>query len=163
MRVGVLHDSSLIARPLGYLKQVNLASAAYLKEWGIPKTIDDLHDHFLIHYLSNFGNKSNGFEYQVGDKTHYLPMKGGMTVNNSDAYHAACNAGFGIIQVPQFGQMHAASLQSLVPILPTYCAPAMPVSILYPDRRHLAKRTQKFIDWLSETLRPYLHQTDQRH
>jgi DNA-binding transcriptional LysR family regulator len=156
MRVGTLHDSSLIARPLGYLGQVNLASKAYLEQWGTPRELDDLQAHFLIHYVSNFGNKSLGFEYQQAGKTHYLAMKGGMTVNNSDAYHAACQAGFGIIQVPQFGQLHAASLQNLVSILPDYQAPSMPVSILYPDRRHLAKRTQKFIEWLSDKLKPHL-------
>lgn len=156
MRVGTLHDSSLIARPLGYLQQVNLASEAYLTQSGIPRVLNDLHSHLLIHYVSNLGNKSPGFEYQQGGKTHHLPMKGAVTVNNSDAYHVACHAGFGIIQVPMFGQSHVTSLQNLVPILPDYVAPAMPVSILYPDRRHLAKRTKIFIEWLSELLKPHL-------
>ena len=32
----------------------------------------------------------------------------------------------------------------------------MPVSLLYPNRRHLSKRVQALMDWLDGVLRPFL-------
>lgn len=48
IRFSALEDSSLIARRLGpnYLKMV--ASAAYLKKYGAPKTVKDLRDHAML-------------------------------------------------------------------------------------------------------------------
>lgn len=160
MRIGQLDDSNLIARPLGLLRQVNLASPAYLELLGEPKNLQDLAQHFLIHYASNLSNsiqqKQRGFEYQDQAKIHYLPMRGKLTVNNSDAYQAACLAGFGIIQAPFIGAQHLIRERKLVEILSNYQAPALPVSLLYADRRHIAKRTQKFMEWAAVSLRPYL-------
>jgi DNA-binding transcriptional LysR family regulator len=139
---------------------MNLASPAYLKLWGTPHNLDDLQTHFLVQYASNFGANSNhkvtGFEYQLQGKIQYLKMKGKLSVNNSDAYQAACLAGFGIVQAPQLGAQHLIDQGQLVAILPELRAPSMPVSMLYPDRRHLAKRTQKFMEWVAATLAPHL-------
>ncbi|MGL5667251.1 MAG: LysR substrate-binding domain-containing protein [Shewanella sp.] len=44
----------------------------------------------------------------------------------------------------------------LIEILPDYPAPSMPVSLLYPHRRHLSKRLQVFMAWLTELLTPFL-------
>ncbi|MBC3872731.1 LysR family transcriptional regulator [Undibacterium flavidum] len=156
MRVGTLNDSNLIARPLGFLRQINLASPDYLKLCGTPASIDDLQQHFLVHYSSNFGAKSPGFEYQWQGKSQFVKMKGKLTVNNSDAYQAACLAGFGIIQAPQLGAHNLLAQGKLVEILPDFRALSMPVSLLYPDRRHLAKRTQKLMEWMTQTLAPHL-------
>ena len=42
LRVGAVADSTLIARPLGRMRQVNVASPAYLERFGVPRTLDDL-------------------------------------------------------------------------------------------------------------------------
>jgi len=156
MRIGALNDSSLIARPLGFLRQINLASPAYLARYGTPRTLEDLREHFLVHYASNFGSKVQGFEYQQQGKPQFLKMKGKLTVNNSDAYQAACLAGFGIIQAPHLGAQTCIEQGKLVEILPQFRALSMPVSLLYPDRRHLAKRTQQLMEWMALTLAPHL-------
>ncbi|MFZ6819937.1 LysR family transcriptional regulator [Undibacterium sp. Ji22W] len=161
MRIGALQDSNLIARPLGFLRQINLASPSYLKLWGVPMNLDDLRQHFLVHYASNFGAKSQGFEYQVNGKSQFLEMKGKLTVNNSDAYQAACLAGFGIIQAPQIGAKSLLEQGKLVEILPDCRAHSMPVSLLYPDRRHLAKRTRKLMEWMAQTLAPHLQSSSE--
>jgi DNA-binding transcriptional LysR family regulator len=32
----------------------------------------------------------------------------------------------------------------------------MPVTLLYAHRRHLSKRTQRFMQWLADTMAPHL-------
>lgn len=156
LRIGHLDDSNLIARHLGHLPQINLASPAYLQQMGTPQSLLDLKQHQLIHYTSHFGNKHQGFEYIEAGQRKTLAMSGKVTVNNSDAYQAACLAGLGIIQAPAIGAQHLITEGKLIEILPEFKAQALPVSLLYADRRHLAKRSQYFMDWVAELMLPYL-------
>lgn len=160
IRVGQLIDQSLIARPLGYLRQINCASPEYLARYGVPQTVEELTQHRLIHYASNFGGKPVGFEYQVHlqhkVQNKRQEMTGSITVNNSDAYQAACVAGLGIIQAPEIGLGTLLEKGKLVKILDGYLAEAMPLTLLYANRRHLPKRTQSFMHWVSDVLRPHV-------
>ena len=156
LRVGALGDSSLIARPLGRLRIINCASPAYLKEFGTPRKLGDLTRHHLIHYVGTLGAKSPGFEFFDGTAYRSLAMPGIVTVNNSDAYQACCIAGLGLIQAPAIGLRHLLEQGALVEILPKLRAEPMPVSLLYPHRRNLARRVQAFLNWVAETLSPHL-------
>ncbi|CAN5220346.1 LysR family transcriptional regulator [soil metagenome] len=156
VRIGALADSSLVARPLGSLRQVNVASADYVAAHGTPRTLADLDRHRLVHYASTFGTPPIGFEYLAGGRRQTLAMKGAVTVNNADAYLTSCLAGLGIIQIPA-SAVHAQLADGrLVEILPDETAPPMPMTVLYPHRRNLSKRLQAFIAWLAGVLQPYL-------
>jgi DNA-binding transcriptional LysR family regulator len=82
-------------------------------------------------------------------------MPAAVAVNNSDAYQAACLAGLGIIQAPLTGLAELLEQGRLVPILDRYRAAPMPVTLLYPNRRHVAQRTQRFMDWIAELMRAH--------
>lgn len=157
LRIGTLADSSLVARPLGALPLCNVASPAYLARHGTPRTVADLAQHQLIHYVPVLGARSAGFEYRHSDGTPaFAPMAGAITVNNADAYQAACLAGFGIIQAPLPG-LHALLAQGLLcEILPDYRAAPMPVHIVYAHRRQLPRRVRLFMDWLAATMQAHL-------
>ncbi|WP_113396164.1 MULTISPECIES: LysR substrate-binding domain-containing protein [Rhizobium] len=45
---------------------------------------------------------------------------------------------------------HQIAAGQLVPILEAFRPPPMPVSVLYPQNRHLSSRIRVFIDWLTE-------------
>jgi DNA-binding transcriptional LysR family regulator len=157
VRVGNLTDSSLVARPLGAFAIGNYASRAYLEHYGVPRTIDDLADHRLIHFVGTLGGKSEGFEYPDGKGGYAnLAMAGALTVNNADAYQAACIAGLGIIQAPCIGIDHLLASGALVEILTDLVSEPMPVTLLYPHRRNLSARTQAFMNWMADVLTPHL-------
>ena len=84
------------ARRLGELSMMNCASLAHLKKYGTPRTLDDLHDHLVVHYSIRFGTDTPGFEYRDGNIYREQPMGSLVTVNSTDAYRAACLAGLGI-------------------------------------------------------------------
>ncbi|MES2102338.1 MAG: LysR family transcriptional regulator [Pseudomonadota bacterium] len=158
LRVGALRDSGLVARRLGVMRQINCASPAYLAAHGTPTTLADLAQHRLVHYATTLGAPPLGWEYLDGDTRRFEPMNGIVTVNSSDAYQAACLAGLGLIQAPVLG-IGAKSLVAqglLVEVMPEFRPPPMPVSLLYPNRRHLAKRVQALMGWLAEVLTPQL-------
>lgn len=155
LRVGPLLDTSLIARPLPPLRMVNVASPAYLQAHGTPRTLADLASHKLVHYASTLGAKPGGFDYSEGGETHSLPMAGAITVNNADAYTAACVAGLGIIQAPVVGVQLLLQQGLLVEVLPQHVAPPMPQTLLYANRRNLSQRVRVVMDWLAEVVGQY--------
>lgn len=156
LRGGVVTDPSLIARPLGQMRMINCASPAYLQTHGTPKTLADLADHQLVHYVSTLGAKSGGFDYMEGDQDASLPLPGAMTVNNAEAYTAACLAGLGLIQVPAMGVQDLITQGRLVAVLPEHVARPMPLTLLYANRRNLSKRVRVVMDWLAGVLGDYL-------
>lgn len=157
LRVGTPRDPQVIARPLGELEFLNCASADYIRRRGMPKTLEDLAHHDLIHYVTTLGSKSEGFEYPEGEGFKLLPMKGPIVVNSSDAYHAACLAGLGIVQAPEIGMREDIARGEVVEILPQLKPAPMPVSLLYAHRRNLPKRVRTFMDWVAEVLQPVLN------
>ncbi|AWH33396.1 LysR family transcriptional regulator [Stenotrophomonas sp. SAU14A_NAIMI4_8] len=152
LRVGSLDDSSLVARPLGHMHIVNVASPAYLAARGVPRELADLDQHALVHYVGTLGQRSPGFEYFDGQQYRSWPMRGALTVSNADGYSAAALAGLGIIQVPEMGARQALREGRLVQVLPDCVAEPMPVNLVYAQRRHLPRRVQAFMHWLAGLL-----------
>ena len=153
LRVGPLHDSSLIVKKIGELKIINVASREYVKKYGNPKNIDELKKHKLVFYSTNLNSHREGFEYYDGEKYRTIKMQGNLVVNNSETYLKACLIGLGIIQIPLIGVGELLKSGDLVEILPKIKAEPMTVSLLYPHRKNLSRRTQIFIDWMIEILK----------
>lgn len=156
MRVGSVDDVSLIARPLGMFAVTNCASPEYVRTHGMPRTVEDLAHHRLIHYVGTFGAKSMGFEYHDGVAYRTVDMPGAITVNSAEAYQETCVAGLGIIQAPGPGMRMLIEQGLLVEVAPELRAEPMPVWLLYAQRRNLSRRVQVFMTWIADLLKPHL-------
>ncbi|MET0292335.1 MAG: LysR family transcriptional regulator [Steroidobacteraceae bacterium] len=155
LRVGKATDPNLVARVVGHARLITCASPAYLALAGIPRTPGDLGSHQLVHYVTTFGGKPEGWEYFDGTSYVSIPMSGRITVNNAAAYLATCVAGFGLIQVPAFGVSRHLAEGTLVEVLKDYEAEPMPLTLLHAHRR-VPQRVRAFMDWLTELLKPHL-------
>src|ERR1700722_15070393 len=62
LRRGPIRDETLIARPLGLLRTVNVASPAYLARYGVPRSLEDLRrqEHRKIHFTTVLGARPHG-------------------------------------------------------------------------------------------------------
>ena len=156
LRVGALQDAELVARPLGRMAMCNVASPAYLRAHGVPRSLEDLQQHRVVHYAAKLGTQNAGWEYLRDGQPQLLPMRCAVVVNGTDAYQAACLAGLGMIQAPSLGTRRLVEAGLLVEVMPAHTAPPMPVSLLYPHRRHLAPRVQAMLGWLEQVVGPYL-------
>lgn len=156
IRVGARTDSGLIARQLGVMEMANVASPAYLKVHGTPRKLEDLARHRMVHYVAQLGAKPFGFEYLDGDVYRTQAVAGVLTVNNTIAFQAAALAGLGIIQAPRMGVVSSLRAGLLVELLKSLKPEPLPVAIVYPQRRHLARRVRLFMDWAAEVLTPHL-------
>ena len=157
LRVGALVDSELVARPLGVLPMRNVASPAYLRAHGTPRTLADLARHRVVHYMPSLNAQGAGWEYVDGEgQRRTIAMRAHVTVNGTDAYQAAALAGLGLIQAPALGTDELVARGELVDVLPALRAPAMPVSLMLPNRRQLAPRVQAVMTWLTQVVSPVL-------
>lgn len=152
MRIGALSELDVVARPVGRLSMRNCASPAYLERHGVPRNLQDLAGHRLVHYVRNLGARSAGFEYVQEGELRFQAMAGVVTVNNAEAYSAACLAGLGLIQVPAVGVDEHLRNGELISLLEPWQARAMPVSLLYARQRHVPRRVQAFMNWLAALL-----------
>jgi DNA-binding transcriptional LysR family regulator len=156
LRVGAIEDQSLIARPLGQFRIINCVSPAYIAHHGMPRGVEDLRSHQLIHYVGTLGSKSAGFEYFDGSVYRSVEMPGAITVNSVEAYEASCIAGLGIIQAPAVGMERLLADGTIVEVLHDLRAEPMPVSLVYAHRRNLSRRVQVFMAWIAQALQPHL-------
>lgn len=158
VRVGTLHDSSLVVRPLGHIALVNCASRAYLQEHGEPLRSPDLPGaHWAVGYASPTSGRELPWEYLSDNGSQQLlEVPSRVVVNNAESYIACCLAGLGLIQIPRFDVQHLLDSGELVEVLPAHRAAPMPVSLLYPHRRQRSRRLAVFQEWIEALLRPYL-------
>jgi DNA-binding transcriptional LysR family regulator len=153
LRVGVLADSGLIARPIGTLALINVASPAYLDRYGLPVTPADLVNHLAVNYASPSSGRIEEWEWSENGQIRRLRMRGRVSVNSAEAYIECCLAGLGLIQVPAYDVKSHVASGALISVLPGYEALPMPMTLLYSHRQHLSRRLQVFADWLDRVLR----------
>lgn len=156
LRVGSLSDSGLIARPIGKLPLINVASPAYLERHGTPGAPQDLPRHWAINYASPSSGRVENWEWIEGETLHSVSMRGRVTVNNAEAYIACCLAGLGLIQIPAYDVRPHLESGELVEVMPNHRAEPMPMTLLYSHRQHLSRRLQVFAEWLEVLLRRQL-------
>lgn len=148
LRVGALNSSGLIARPIGTLPLINVASPAYLARHGMPMTPADLAAHQAVGYASPSTGRVEDWEWMEDGALRMMPMTSRVTVNNAEAYIACCLAGIGLIQIPAYDVAEHLKRGELVDILPGHRAAPLPMTLLYPHRQHLSRRLKVFADWL---------------
>jgi DNA-binding transcriptional LysR family regulator len=131
VRIGALSDSSLIAVKLAEVSRVVVASPAYLKNRGIPKSPGELADHDLIAF------EGVGLVDDWRFDPHQKPMQlePRLTVNSADTAIAAAEAGVGITRPLSYQVESSVHAGRLTPILQRFAPPASPVNIIYPLRR----------------------------
>jgi len=156
LRIGVLPDSTLIARPIGMAIMVTCAAPKYLHEHGEPVTLDDLDNHQGVNFLSGQNNRPLPWHFSVDGQDRAYLSHAGIAVTESNAYVQCGVAGFGIIQAPGIAVEQYLASGALVEILKPYRPLPRPITVLYPSRKHLAPQVEVFLDWLQEHF-PKLH------
>ncbi|WP_447045243.1 LysR substrate-binding domain-containing protein [Vreelandella sp. H-I2] len=144
IRIGSLPDSSLVARRLARCRLLFCASPAYLASHGEPSSVKALSEHRCLRYRS--GQQSA--DWQIA--TQSLTVNGPLESNNGDVLTHAAEAGLGIAQQPSFLVTDSIASGRLVPILTDEPVVRLDVHALYPARRYLPTKVERFIALLTE-------------
>jgi len=134
LRAGSLPDSSLVARKLGSLETQMCAAPAYLAQRGWPGTPQDLalHDWLGGRPFSN-GAETVLLHNQAGEQVT-VPVTSRAYASQVTALHALCVEGWGISVVVSEDDRRALADGRLVPVLPGWQLPDLPVYAITPRR-----------------------------
>src|ERR1700761_276058 len=149
VRIGELADSSLVARHVGEMRRIVVASPAYLKARGEPKRPADIAAHDTIQFgatagLSDWRFREGGEEVRIA----YAPR---LLTNSSDAAIEYAEAGGGLTRVLAYQAAAALKAGRLKIVLEKFELPASPIHIVYPTSRLLSAKVRAFIDLVTET------------
>lgn len=146
VRIGRIEDDSrLVAKTLGEVKRVLVASPAYIGRRGLPGSPGALAAHELIVQLAGDVVPDWSFARPGGKPVTFTPAAR-FAVNQAEtAIEAAC-AGHGIIRALSYQVRDLVASKRLVRILQAHEPPPLPVSLVYRDPQYLAARVRAFVD-----------------
>lgn len=153
LRLGELAPTSMIARKLASIIMVVCGSPSYLAAHGMPETVEDLRHHRAVNYFSGRGHRSIAWSLPGDTGIPQFTVPSGIMVNDTEAFIACALNGLGLIQVPGLVVAEHLASGKLVEVLPAMRAIRRPVSIMYPNRQHLAPQVRAFIEWASAIVR----------
>ena len=152
VRAGALADSSLIARSLGAARWFLVATPAYLKKRGRPRTLEDLKKHDCL--LFGSGTENAVLQLEGASQTARVSVSPRLMVTDMDLLYAATISGVGIALLPAMSCVNDLRARVLERVLPSWNAPATPVHVVYPSTRNLSPKVKSFVDYLSERMTP---------
>ncbi|MFL5136692.1 MAG: LysR family transcriptional regulator [Microvirga sp.] len=153
IRIGRLKDSSLVARRLAASRTIIFATPAYLKQHGIPQTVDDLAQHNCLGYTLPSVIGANRWAFGI-DGDIVVPIQGNLRANNGDALLAAAVAGQGLIYQPTFIVGDSLREGSLVPVLSNYPTYEPAIHAVLPSGRQAPAKVRAFVAFLAERFGP---------
>jgi len=149
VRIGQLPDSSLVARQVGDMRRIVVASPAYLKAHGEPKTPEALTHHQIIQFggsalTADWRFARDGEEFRINVTPRF-------TSNVADAAIQYALAGGGLTRVLAYQAADAIKRGRLKIVLQKFEIAALPIHIVYPTSRLLSAKVRAFIDLVVET------------
>lgn len=151
LRIGVLADSSLLARRLAAVPGVTVAAPSYLARRGRPAHPADLtrHDCFAYAYLRTPGCWH--YANAAGETVSVKPA-GRLRVNNGDSVLPAAVAGLGIAALPGFLVREALADGRLEPVLTDWHTPESSLYLLTPPAGPQPARVRVLAEFFVRTL-----------
>lgn len=144
-------DSTLIARKLEDAEMVVVATPAYLKRHGTPKTLDDLLAHECIQFERPSSGRRIPWTFRV-DGEDLDVVTTGSYATSEDALGGAtlARAGAGLFQTYRFVVEQDLRDGTLVQVLQEFGGSTRPFVLLYPHARHVSRRVRTLVDFLVE-------------
>ncbi len=114
--------------------------------------MEDLQHHNCLNLVLPQTGRIRDWVFQRDGQTIRLPVEGRFHFNHAEALVSVAIADAGLIQLYNYLVNPAIARGDLKPILETYAAPGSPISVIYPQKRHLSAKVRAFVDFVSELM-----------
>jgi len=151
VRIARLADASFTAIRVGAVRSVVVASPAYLKRHGTPRTPAELAEHTA--FVFSHDRMAPAWTFQRGKERLSARPKTRLLVNSSEVGIAAAAEGAGVTRALSY--MVAAQVKSghLRVILRDFEPEPIPIHVIHREGRNAAARVRAFVDFAVEHLR----------
>lgn len=144
LHIGEVNDKSFIARPLSVFFRKLYASPSYIEQHGMPETIKDLEQHFLINHRMANGQLENRWEFE----NESISVDCRLTSNNSYYVRHAVLNGTGISLLLELNTLEDVRKGNLVEVLPEHRSRLDNLWLVYPNRVGLSHAARLLINYL---------------
>ncbi len=153
--IGAVDDPLLAGRPLGTAELAIVASPAYVKRHGRPRTFDDLAGHRLITLTSEDGTEQP-WRFAAGAKAQVATrsLHGRLRTDLAQQAIAAALSDVGIAQVSLDAVRTELDAGRLLRLLENCSVDGPPAWIVYPAQRALPRRVRVLVDELTRDAGP---------
>ncbi|AUC93407.1 LysR family transcriptional regulator [Bradyrhizobium sp. SK17] len=148
VRLGHLPDSTLVARHVGQMRRIVVASHGYLKRRGEPKRPADLASHDTIQFGAMTATPDWRF-MEDGQEIRITPTPR-FTSNSSDAAIQYAEQDGGLTRVMAYQAAESLKAKRLRIVLAAFEQPPVPIHVVYPTSRLLSAKVRTFIDLVTE-------------
>ncbi|MDE1933731.1 LysR family transcriptional regulator [Bradyrhizobium sp.] len=148
VRIGHLPDSSLVARQVGEMRRVVVASPGYLKARGEPKTPEAIASHQTVQFGATAASLDwrfvrEGRDIRIGSVPRFI-------TNSADAAIQYAVKGGGLTRVMAYQAADALKRGRLKIVLAKFEQSPLPIHVVYPTQRLLSAKVRAFIDLVLE-------------
>ncbi len=149
LRIGPLANSALSVRLVGHVRRLWVASPAYLKRRGTPRTPAD-----LTHHEALLGTLRGNTEWQFAGARRGAPprLNGRLRADDVETRLRAAREGRGIAQLLSYQVADELAAGKLVRLLRTWERPPLPVHLVTKGRAHRAPKIDAFLDFAARRL-----------
>ena len=148
IRIGVLSNSSMVARKLAPVALVLCAAPTYLARSGTPRTIEDLSKHSGLAYAYQWAGDGWSLNGEDGAERVVHMMNPVHRSNNGSVIQALALRGAGIAQLPLFMVEVDLAAGHLVEILPDRRPQDRWIHVIYPSGQQPVRTVRAFVDHL---------------
>ncbi|GAO01750.1 LysR family transcriptional regulator [Anaeromyxobacter sp. PSR-1] len=150
VRIGQLPDSDLVARRLGEIRRVLVASPAYLRTRGAPASPARLREHAVIAFTGLQAGRE--WSFSEGGRRVGVAVVPRLVVNDALAALDAAEAGEGITVALSYLVAERIAAGRLVPVLGRFAPAPAPVQLVHPHARLVAPKVRAFVDFAAPRL-----------
>ena len=148
IRIGHLADSSLVARQVGEMRRIVVASSGYLKAHGEPDTPEAIASHATIQFGAT--TASPDWRFVEAGRDIRVACTPRLSTNSADAAIQYAEQGGGLTRVLAYQAADAIKAGRLKIVLAKFEQPPLPIHIVYPTSRLLSAKVRSFIDLVVE-------------
>ncbi|TPM26887.1 LysR family transcriptional regulator [Mesorhizobium sp. B2-3-5] len=152
IRIGRVTDQSLIARHIGEMRRITVATPDYWLRNGRPTRPDELKTHDCIVY-TGLATVDEWHFAGVDGSTAVVRVKGRVRVNASEGMRSAVLEGLGVAVVPTWLFTDEIDSGILQRVLTDYEPNPLPIQVVTPSRRLIPSRVRAFSDFLAAEFR----------
>jgi DNA-binding transcriptional LysR family regulator len=150
VRIGVLADSSLVARRLAPNRRILCAAPSYLAEHGEPQSLEQLNKHRLVAAANNIHWRMQGPQGPVSVKAQSV-----LKTNSSEVVREVVLSGLGVGFRSTWDVAEELRQGRLQRILPQYEGLAeVGIFAVFPTRELVPSKVRAFVDYLVELFGP---------
>jgi len=146
IRLGKLHDSTLMAKKLAQRTNYVCAAPAYINKYGTPHALSELSQHNCLLGTLDY------WRFRDNNKEKNIRVSGSIRFNSGYGLVDAALKGLGIVQLPDYYVKDHIEQGRLITLLDHYREPDEGIWAVYPHNRQLSAKIRLLVDYLAKHL-----------